>query len=181
MNIDFKNCTEEELWKFVAAHLKGKGIDSVLVGGAVVSIYTDGAYESGDLDFILTDYFVKNIPQVMKEIGFVRKGRHYVHPECKHLYVEFPKGPLEIGDDFNVVPEEVTVDGKKIKILSPTDCVKDRLATYIHFKDRTGLEQAVLVAKKHMVNHYSIRQWCEKENALDQYFEFERLAPVRAK
>ena len=59
MKIDFENCTEEELWKFVATHLKSKGIDTVLVGGAVVSIYTKGAFESGDLDLILTDYFVK--------------------------------------------------------------------------------------------------------------------------
>ncbi len=34
--------------------LKNKGgIDTILVGGAVVSIYTEGAYRSGDLDFIL--------------------------------------------------------------------------------------------------------------------------------
>lgn len=59
MKIDFKTCTEEELWKFVATHLKKKGIDTVLVGGAVVSIYSDGAYKSGDLDFVLTKMFQK--------------------------------------------------------------------------------------------------------------------------
>ncbi len=178
MKIDLKTCTEEELWKYVAAHLKSKGIDTVLVGGAVVSIYTDGAYESGDLDFILTDLFVKNVPQAMKEIGFERKGRHYVHPQCSHLYIEFPKGPLEIGDDMQIVPEEVIVEGKIIKILSPTDCVKDRLATYIHFKDRVGFEQAVMVAKKHVVNYYSVRKWCENENALSQFEDFAKLAPL---
>lgn len=172
MEIDFKSCTEEELWKYVAAHLKSKDIDTVLVGGAVVSIYTDGAYESGDLDLILTNYFVKNLPEAMKEIGFQKKGRHYVHPECFHLFVEFPKGPLEIGDDFHVVPEEVTFEGKKIKLLSPTDCVKDRLATYIHFKDRVGIEQALLVAKKHPVNFDKVRNWCEKEGAMAVFEEF---------
>ncbi len=172
MKIDFKNCTEEELWKYVAAHLKSRNIDTVLVGGAVVSIYTEGAYESGDLDFILTKFFVSNLPQAMKEIGFVRKHRHFVHPECAHLFIEFPQGPLEIGDDFNIVPEEVLVDGKTIKILSPTDCVKDRLATYIHFKNRVGLEQAILVAKKHPIKFEQVMSWCEKENALNVYDEF---------
>lgn len=172
MEIDFKNCSEEELWKYVAAHLKSKEIDTVLVGGAVVSIYTEGAYESGDLDLILTNYFVKNLAQSMDEIGFKKRGRHYVHPECSHLFVEFPKGPLEIGNDFNIVPEEVAVDGKKIKILSPTDCVKDRLATYIHFKDRVGIEQALLVAKKHPVNFDKVRIWCEKEGATAIFEEF---------
>ena len=61
MKIDFQDCTEEELWKYVASHLKSKNIDTVLVGGAVVSIYTEGAYQSGDLDLILTQLFVKNL------------------------------------------------------------------------------------------------------------------------
>lgn len=183
MKIDFNTCTEEELWKYVATHLKSRNIDSVLVGGAVVSIYTEGAYESGDLDLILTDYFVKNLPAAMKEIGFERtkKARHYVHPECSHLFIEFPTGPVEIGDDFNIVPEELEVDGKKIKILSPTDCVKDRLATYIHFKNRVGLEQAVMVAEKHPVNFERIRKWCETENSSAVFEEFQSLLVARKK
>jgi hypothetical protein len=58
MKIDFKTCTEEQLWKYVATHLKTKDIDTILVGGAVVSVYSAGAYKSGDLDFILTSMFV---------------------------------------------------------------------------------------------------------------------------
>jgi hypothetical protein len=173
MKIDFKTCTEKELWKYVASELQKRGVSTVLVGGAVVSIYTDGAYQSGDLDFILTDLFVKNVPGIMKEIGFEkRSGRHYVHPDCKHLYVEFPKGPLEIGDDANIVPDEVSADGVIIKILSPTDCVKDRLATYIYFKDRVGLEQAILVSKRHPVNLEKIKSWCAKENASYAFEDF---------
>lgn len=48
MKIDLKTCREVELWKYVATHLKKNGIDTILVGGAVVSVYSDGAYESGD-------------------------------------------------------------------------------------------------------------------------------------
>lgn len=33
----------------MAWHLEGEGIRSVLVGGAVVAIYTEGLYRSGDL------------------------------------------------------------------------------------------------------------------------------------
>lgn len=42
--IDFQSCTEEELWKYVATHLKLNQIDTILVGGAVVSIYSEGIY-----------------------------------------------------------------------------------------------------------------------------------------
>ena len=179
MKIDFKSCSEEELWKYVASHLKQNGIAFVLMVGATPEIYTSGLYESGDLDFILTDMFVKKLPEYMKEIGFVRKGRHFVHPDCTHLFIKFPKGPLEIGDDLSIVPEEVTVDGVKIKILSPTDCVKDRLATYIYFKDRVGIEQAVLVAKNHPVKLDSIKAWCAKEKFPQVFEEFKSYLALK--
>lgn len=51
LKIDFKNFNEKKLWHYVAVHLKKKGFDTVLVGGAVVSVYTNGLYHSGDLDF----------------------------------------------------------------------------------------------------------------------------------
>lgn len=68
------------------------------------------------------------------------------HPECKYLFIEFPPGPLAIGEDTTLQPKKSRFNGKVIKILSPTDCIKDRLASYIHFKSRETLEQAVLVA-----------------------------------
>jgi len=39
-----------------------------------------------------------------------------------------------------------------IRIISPTDSVKDRLASYYHFKDRQGLEQAILIAKSNKID-----------------------------
>ncbi|MFZ4715452.1 MAG: hypothetical protein ACOYL6_17135 [Bacteriovoracaceae bacterium] len=173
MKINFKTCTEEQLWKYVATHLKKKGIDTILVGGAVVSIYSDGAYKSGDLDFVLTSMFVKNLPEIMDEIGFKKgSGRHYIHPECKQLHIEFPSSFLEIGNENQITPNEVESEGVKIKILSPTDCVKDRLASYIHFKARECLDQAVMVAKKHPVKHEEVKKWCKGEGADTAFVDF---------
>ena len=56
------DCTEEELWKYVATHLAQNGIDTILVGGAVVAIYSDGAYKSGDIDFVLLSYLNAKLP-----------------------------------------------------------------------------------------------------------------------
>ena len=44
--------TIEELAAMVSTTLESAGISAVLSGGAVVSIYTNNEYESGDLDFI---------------------------------------------------------------------------------------------------------------------------------
>lgn len=164
--IDLQACSEKELWEYVAVHLKKRGIDTVLVGGAVVAIYSKGAYHSGDLDFVKTSFLVTTLEETMKEIGFKKHGRHYLHPKCKHLFVEFPGGPpLGIGEDNTIVPDDVDIDGTVIKILSPTDCVKDRLASYIHFKAREGLDQAILVAKNQEINFSSVKKWCKGEGA----------------
>ena len=53
---NWENCNERELWQYVAWHLDGEGIYSVLVGGAVVAIYTEGLYQSGDLDMVPDDF-----------------------------------------------------------------------------------------------------------------------------
>lgn len=173
---DWKNCTEEQLWKFVATHLTRNGIDTILVGGSVVSIYTEGAYHSGYLDFVLLNYINDKLPAAMAEIGFkASQSRHYSHPKCKHLIVEFASGPPAIGDDYQIKPAEVKSEGTVIKLFSPTDCIRDRLASYIHFKARECLDQAVLVAKKHPFIKAKVEKWCLKEGAPEAFQEFERL------
>lgn len=174
LDINLKTCSEEELWKFVGAHLAEHGIDAVLVGGAVVSIYSKGAYKSGDLDFVVLSLFKNKLPEIMEQIGFMKTNRHYVHPDCNHLFVEFPPGPLGIGEDYQIEPKKITEGGKSFKILSPTDCIKDRLASYIYFKSQEGLEQALLVAKYQPFKMAEIKNWCKRENAEFAYEDFKQ-------
>lgn len=178
MSIDFSTCTVEELWRLVAPHLEKRRIGVVLVGGAVVSIYSRDAYRSGDLDFVKEDLFVRqeNIDEVMAEIGFRRRNRHYAHPECGHLFVEFASGPVGIGEDTEIAPREVTEGGVIIKLLSPTDCVRDRLAGFIHYGSRDQMDQAVLVASAHPVDWAKVEQWAKDEapEGAEAYAELQR-------
>ena len=81
----------------VCQHLSSRGIRAVLTGGAVVSIYSDSRYLTADLDFItLRD--IRDVQHAMSEIGFKKStGRYFTHPDTDIL-VEFPPGPLAIGD-----------------------------------------------------------------------------------
>ena len=178
---DIATCTEAELWRHVAAHLAARGDPAVLVGGAVVAIYTEGAYRSGDLDLVLEDLMGSNVDAHMSQIGFQRRGRYFEHPKCPHLFVEFVAGPVGIGNDTNIEPDEVLVNGQTIKLLSPTDCVRDRLASYIHFGARECLDQAVLVARSHSVDWTRIESWCRGEGPSGPlaYQDLERLARAR--
>ena len=77
MEIDFSSCNEEELWKYVALHLKSENIDTVLVGGAVVSIYTEGAYESGDIDIHKSFERLIKCPNYPMSIRTLKNNRHF--------------------------------------------------------------------------------------------------------
>jgi len=166
---NWKNCTEEELWKYVGWHLAQNGIETILVGGAVAAIYSEGAYKSGDLDFVLRTYIDGQITKVMNAIGFYNSvGRHYIHPQCDK-FVEFMFGPTGIGDDVKIVPDPVKVEGQTLYIYSPTDCIRDRLASYIHYRARECLDQAALVARRFPFNKKKVKEWCLSEGAPQAY------------
>lgn len=152
-----------ELAAYVADHLRWKGIDVVLVGGACICIYSENAYSSLDLDFIATGMAGRqNIRQALAEIGFTEEQRYFRHPETDY-FIEFPSGPLAIGDE---PPGEIasrTYPTGVLRLLSPTDSVKDRLAAYYHWKDRQSLEQAMLVAAGHPVDMAEVRRWSVNE------------------
>ncbi|WP_078131394.1 hypothetical protein [Leptospira kirschneri] len=175
---EWEAVNEEKLWKYVGWHLADKGIQSVLVGGAVVSIYSRGAYRSGDIDLVEPIVSkAEEIKSVMEGIGFRKVSRHYVHPKCKHLFIEFVSGPVSIGEDIQIIPDEKEFEGKILKIFSPTDCIKDRLCSYIHFKARECLDQALLVAKNQRFDLRQIKEWCFREGELGRsaFEEFQAL------
>lgn len=126
-----------ELAAYVADHLHQKGIDVVLVGGACICIYSENAYSSFDLDFIATGMAGRqSIRQALAEIGFTEEQRYFKHQETEY-FVEFPSGPLAIGDE---PPGEIasrTYTTGVLRLLSPTDSVT-RTVWPPTFTGRTG-------------------------------------------
>jgi len=49
------------------------------------------------------------------------------------------------------------------ELLSPTDCVKDRLAAFYHWNDRQCLQQAVWVAQERAIDWKEIEWWSRRE------------------
>jgi hypothetical protein len=168
-----KRMSQPEIGAFVISHLQRANISVVLSGGAVVAIYSQGRYVSKDLDLV-NMYFSKpeKIKELMAEIGFVEVGRHYKHPDSE-FFIEFPPGPLNVGDEPVQKIFEMKYDSGLLKLISPTDCVKDRLASYYHFGDQQCLAQAILVANNQKIDLEEVKRWSRHEGKLR---EFEQIA-----
>lgn len=174
-----ESTTIEELAGIVSATLEGAGISAVLSGGAVVSIYTNNEYESGDLDFI-SPASTSSLAEAMGSLGFVRRGRTFSHPRTA-LFVEFPAGPLAIGDQLirpTEVAEKQTAAGT-LRLLTPTQCVMDRLAAYFHWNDLQSLDQAVMVASSQAIRLARLEEWAKRERASEKLEIFKRHLAAR--
>jgi hypothetical protein len=164
--------TTGELAAWVASHLRSRGIDVVLSGGAVVAIYSAGRYVSLDLDFIEESLGTrKKLCEVLAEIGWTERNRYFVHAETNY-FLEFPTGPLSVGDEPVSRISQLEFTTGVLRLLSPTDCVKDRLAAFYHWKDQQSLEQAVLVASTNAIDLDEVERWSRKEKSLPQFRTF---------
>ena len=91
----------------VATALRAGGFDAVLTGGACATIYPAGAYVSHDFDFIVRAGGGRAaLDAALAAVGFARMRDRYVHPDTP-FFVEFPRGPLSIGDDTGHPPGPV--------------------------------------------------------------------------
>jgi len=146
---------------FVQEHLRAIGIDVVLSGGACVSIYSRGKYLSMDLDMIHTGLMAPKrsaIREVMKNLGFSEEGRYFKHPDTE-LFVEYPKGPPAVGEEPVKDIREIRTATGILRIISPTDCVKDRLTWYYHDQDQQCLNQAIAVARSKPIDFKEVKRW----------------------
>ena len=162
----------------VGTALRNAGFDAVLTGGACASIYSAGAYISHDLDFIIRSGGKRaELDTALAAQGFQRQHDRYVHP-LTAFFIEFPRGPLSIGDDTDIKPARLKIGRTTISALSPTDSCRDRLAAFYHWSDRQSLRSAIEIARRERVNMAAIRRWSVREAAADKFEEF--AAAVRA-
>jgi len=168
MIIDWQKVSIKKLAAIISGHLKKNGIEAVLVGGACVAIYSDNKYISYDIDLI-TNSSIKKIIPVLEQLGFKNtQSRLFENPQCRFL-IDFVAPPVSIGEkpvsEFNYIKTRFGT----ICMLTPTDCVKDRMAAYFFWNDLQSLEQAVMVAKRNEINISEIKKWAQKQGEQEKY------------
>jgi len=167
-----KNMSQVELAAYVQGLFLANGIVVVLSGGSAVSFYSSNKYVSKDLDLINIGFARRSkIKSIMEKHGFHEQGRYFIHPETA-FFIEFPDGPLSVGEEPVKEVNEFELSTGTLKVLSPTDCVKDRLCAFYFWNDLQGLEQAVLVSKSQQVDLKEIKRWSKVEQKEDEYKSF---------
>jgi hypothetical protein len=161
-----------ELAAYICEFLNNNDIKCTLTGGACVSIYSENQYQSSDIDFIqYITYPRKKLVDLMKQIGFDEKNRYFVHKDVA-WFIEFPSGPLAIGSE--PIKDTINLEFSTgiLRIISQTDCVKDRLAAFYFWDDKQALEQAKLVALNNQIDLKEIERWSLVENSLEKFIIF---------
>jgi len=167
-----KNMSQVELAAYVQVSLHAEGIQVVLSGGSVVSFYSSNKYVSKDLDLINISFSKRSkIKSVMDKLGFHEQGRYFIHPETA-FFIEFPDGPLSVGEEPVKEISEFELTTGTLRVLSPTDCVKDRLCAFYFWNDLQGLEQAILVTNSQQVDSKEIRRWSKVEGKEKEFKVF---------
>lgn len=95
--IDWSTISLRDLAGFISEELRKKGIDTVLVGGACVTIYSKNRYQSHDLDYV-TYEDMRKVKRALQELRFIEKYKYFQHPNCP-WFIEFVSPPVAVGNE----------------------------------------------------------------------------------
>jgi len=166
---DISALTHRELAAFICTHLRDRSIEAVLTGGACVTVYTRNRYKSLDLDFVnIAGAPGKLIDQALAEIDFLPEGRIYVNKKARYS-VDILSPPLSIGAEKIFATHAIKVKKMELRLLTPTDSVRDRLASFYFWNDLQALEQALMVARDNDVDLDLVKKWSKKEGELENF------------
>ena len=108
---------------------------------------------------------------VLASLGYALKGQTYEHPANRYT-VDFPAGPLAIGNDLITLWDTRRRNCELLNILSRTDCVRDRLMSFYVYADRSALSAAIGVARSGAIDVALVRRWSARERYTTQCEEF---------
>jgi len=168
--IDWSKITLKDFAGYVSEQLRDRGIDTILVGGACVTIYSNNRYQSYDLDYI-TYNDMRQVKRILLDLGFNEKNKYFQKEGCP-WFVEFVSPPIAIGNEPIHQFNDLTTSFGRLKLLHPVDSVKDRLASFYHWNDKQGLEQAIDICLEQSIDLKEVERWSMEENHKEKFHQF---------
>lgn len=153
---------------------KGK-TTPIVIGGGALSYYSREVYFTADIDLAYADREAMN--NVLKTIGFKKKGRYWLNEELK-LAIEVPASIL-VGEDSPVEIVEFE-EGLQCKIIGLEDLIIDRLNACKYWKSEIDCEMVDLLVRKYLKEldwAYLEKQAAKPDNnTLTELLELKRKA-----
>ena len=157
---------------FVFDKLARQGVDSYLVGGEAVELYTAGQFATGDIDITVSDK--SKAERLLLQMDFKREGMIWLN---ENLGIA-----VQIVASYPTRTEKartIEVAGLKVKIEGVEDLIVDRLvsAKYWRSNPKLDMEQAAVLLGnfKQSLDLNYIRKRASEENVEDYYDEILRL------
>lgn len=118
---------------------KGKN-PPVVIGGCALSYYSREVYFTSDIDLAYADR--EALDEILRGIGFQKRGRYWVHEELK-MAIEAPASNLPEEE----APVEIVELGEGLRciILGIEDLLIDRLNACKHWKSEIDCEMVELL------------------------------------
>jgi hypothetical protein len=116
----------------------------VVIGGCALSYYSREVYFSTDIDLAYAER--EALDNVLRSLGFQKKGRYWVHEELK-MAIEAPASKLA-GEEAPVEIVEVG-EGLQCTIIGIEDLIIDRMNACKHWKSEIDCEMAELLVNRY--------------------------------
>jgi hypothetical protein len=162
----------------VCTVLDRAGVTAVLCGGSAATYYAPERYQSLDADFVLRLAPTRTVlDEAMARLGYLPTAAGmYAHPAIVFT-VEFPRGPLAIGRDIVTDWSTQRRGDEVLYVTAVTDCIRDRFMHFWAWNDRSALEAALAVARRHrsVFDDSLFRAWTAREMGRDRSYRLEKV------
>jgi hypothetical protein len=163
----------------VCTALERVRIEAVLTGGSAAAHYAPSALQSYDADFVLRFGDPSgSVVAALASLGFNRHANGFFEHASTPFTVEFPAGPLAVGSEILHDYATEYRGAEILRVLSPTDAVRDRFMAFFAWGDISALHAALTVAWAIGDAFYldAFERWAKTESARDASYPAYRLA-----
>ena len=152
----------------IAEALRTTGRDPILVGGAAVEFYTQGAYTTADIDMVADGG--KDLIEIMRRLGFEKIGKDYIDRK-NGVYVEFPGSSLKASEKTR----PVQVGSRSFRIISMEDLIVDRLNAFKFWRSLVDGANALMLLELGDSDEDRLKKRASEEHVLDALTALQRI------
>jgi len=144
--LSIKNLVDKKAYfmSLLTSETELKKTKPIVVGGSAVDFYTNGVFQSNDIDLVGNRKIIGDILE--STFGFKRSGRHWINEQIG-IFIEVPGDHLAGSKDKITT---MTVEGLKLYIIGIEDLIIDRMAACQEWKSETDCMQAYYLLRYYL-------------------------------